>query len=303
VASFEKYLLPEVLQKVTRLDLRARFLVEGFLSGLHESPYKGFSVEFSDHRKYVPGDELRRVDWKVYGKTDRYYIKRFEAETTMECHMLLDRSASMGYRSRTIPARFMTKFEYATSIAAALGYLMIHQQDAVGMVTFDKRVREYARPRSKRSHLANLLTILTRCTPEGFTDVAGSLHEAANLIRKRGLVIAFSDFLDDGDEIENALAHLRYRGHDVIVFHILDAAEANFPFKGAMEFEDPETGVRLKVDADAIRATYLGSISGFVEDMRERCRRKGVDYVQLDTSVAFDQALVSYLSNRKRNFL
>lgn len=303
MASYEQYLLPEVLQQVTRLDLRARFLVEGFLSGLHESPYKGFSVEFSDHRKYVPGDELRRVDWKVYGKTDRYYIKRFEAETTMECHLLLDRSASMGFRPRTLPKRFMTKFEYATAIAAALGYLMIHQQDAVGLVTFDSRIREYARPRAKRTHLGDILSILANCTPSGYTDVAGSIHEAATIIKKRGLVIVFSDFLDEPEDIEKALSHLRYRGHDVIVFHILDVSEANFPFKGPMEFTDPETNIRIKADADAVRADYLDAVAEFVADIRGRCRTIGVDYVQLDTSVAFDQALMSYLSNRKRNFL
>lgn len=303
MASYEKYLLPEVLEKVTRLDLRARFLVEGFLSGLHESPYKGFSVEFSDHRKYVPGDELRRVDWKVYGKTDRYYIKRFEAETTMECHLLLDRSASMGFRPATVPGKFMTKFEYATSIAAALGYLMIHQQDAVGMVTFDNRVREYARPRSKQAHLGNILSILANCAPEGYTAVAESIHEAAGLLRKRGFVVILSDFLDEVADVEKALAHLRYRGHDVIVFHVLDAAEANFPFSGAMEFTEPETGAVVKVDADAVRADYLDNVNAFVKSLREACRKTGVDYVQLDTSVAFDTALVSYLSNRKRNFI
>jgi len=303
VASYEKYILPEVLQQITRLDLRARFLVEGFLSGLHESPYKGFSVEFSDHRKYVPGDEIRLVDWKVYGKTDRYYVKRFEAETTMECHLLLDRSGSMGFRPRTLPKRFMTKFEYATAIAAALGYLMIHQQDAVGMATFDSRIREYARPRAKRTHLGDILSILANCTPGGYTDVSGSIHEAAAMIKKRGLVIALSDFLDEPADIERALSHLRYRGHDVIVFHVLDASEANFPFTGPMEFSDPETNVRIRTDADAVRADYLEAVAGFVADLRGRCRTLGVDYVQLDTSVAFDQALVSYLSNRKRHFL
>jgi uncharacterized protein (DUF58 family) len=303
LASYEKYLLPEVLQKVKRLDLKARFLVEGFLAGLHESPYRGFSVEFSDHRKYVPGDEIRRMDWKVYGRTDRFYIKRFDAETTMECHLLLDQSASMGLRVRTVPPRFMTKFEYAISIAAALGYLMIRQQDAVGMATFDNRIRKYARPRSKRSHLGEILSMLSDCKPAGYTDVAGSLHQAAAMIRKRGLIIVLSDLMDEGGELEKALAHLRYRGHDVILFHIFDAAEANFPFRGAMEFTDPETGARLKVDADAVRADYLSAVSGFVSEMRRRCRNLRVDYVQLDTSVSFDAALVSYLSNRKRNFL
>lgn len=303
MASYEKYLLPEVLQKVKRLDLKARFLVEGFLAGLHESPYRGFSVEFSDHRKYVPGDEIRRLDWKVYGRTDRFYVKRFDAETTMECHLLLDQSASMGLRSRALPARFMTKFEYAVSIAAALGYLMIRQQDAVGMATFDNRIRRYARPRSKRSHLGDILAILADCKPAGYTDVAESLHQAAAMIRKRGLVIVLSDLMEEGTDLDKALSHLRYRGHDVILFHILDSAEANFPFRGAMEFTDPETGARIRVDADAVRGEYLAAVAAFVAQMRKRCRDLRIDYVQLDTSVSFDAALVSYLSNRKRNFL
>jgi len=303
MASFGKYLMPEVLQKVARLDLKARFLVEGFFAGMHESPYKGFSVEFSDHRKYTPGDELRQIDWKVYGRTDRYFVKRFQAETNMECHIILDRSASMDYEPRTVRRKFMTKFEYATALAAALGYLMILQQDAVGLITFDSQVRDYVKPGSKRSHLGDVLALLSNTTPAKKTDIAGSLHEAAGLFKKRGLVIILSDLLEDPDKLERSLAHFRYRGHDVIVFHVLDAAEANFPFEGPMTFFDPETSGRLTVDADAVRADYLAAISGFVEDLRRRCLSRGVDYVQLDTSVAFDTALTSFLVNRKKNFL
>jgi len=303
MASYEKYLIPQVLQKVTRLDLRARFLVEGFLAGLHESPYKGFSVEFSDHRKYVKGDEYRQIDWKVFSRTDRYYVRRFQAETNMECHILLDKSASMGFEPATIKERFMTKFEYATAIAAALGYLMTRQQDAVGLVTFDNRVRSYIRPRAKRSHLANLLSELTKTRPHGATDVSGCIHEAARLFRKRGLVMVLSDFLDEPESIEKALSHLLYRGHDCIVFHIFDAAEVNFPFEGPMRFVEPETGEQLAVDADAVRSGYLAEVSGFVEDLRRRCVGRGIDYVQLDTSVTFDTALTSFLVNRKKNFL
>ena len=303
MASYEKYLLPEVLQKVARLDLRAKFLAEGFLAGLHESSYRGFSVEFSDHRKYVAGDEMRQIDWKVFGRTDRYYVKRFQAETNMECHLLLDSSASMGYQPAAVAGRFMTKFEYATAIAAALVYLMISQQDAVGLVTFDSRVCGYVRPRSKRSHLGDLLSALTNIRPSGQTNVSGSIHESAGLFKKRGLVIILSDLLDKPEEIEKALAHLTYRGHDVIVFHVLDAAEANFPFEGPMRFVEPETGAHITVDADSARADYLGAISTFVDDLRGRCMSAGIDYVQLDTSVAFDAALTSFLLNRKKNFI
>jgi len=303
MASYEKYLLPQVLQQVAGLDLRAKFLVEGFLAGLHESPYRGFSVEFSDHRKYARGDELRQIDWKVFGRTDRYYVKRFQAETNMECHLVLDRSASMALEPRTVRDRFMTKFEYATAVAAALGYLMISQQDAVGVVTFDDRVREYVKPRARPSHLGDVLTVLTNTRPGGTTDVSGSIHEAAELCKKRGLVIILSDLLDEPEKIEKALSHLKYRGHDVIVFHVFDAAEANFLYEGAMRFVEPETGAELVVDADAARSGYLAAISAFVDDLRRRSRGLGMDYVQLDTSVSFDAALTSFLINRKKNFL
>jgi uncharacterized protein (DUF58 family) len=303
MASYEKYLLPQVLQKVSRLDLRAKFLVEGFLAGLHESPYKGFSVEFSDHRKYTKGDEYRQIDWKVFSRTDRYYVRRYQAETNMECHVLLDKSASMGYEPATVTDRFMTKFEYATALAAALGYLMTRQQDAVGLITFDMKIRNYIKPRAKRSHLANLLSELSRTQTYGATDVSGCIHDALRLFHKRGLVVILSDFLDEPDRIEKALSHVQYEGHDCIVFHVLDAAEANFPFEGPMSFVEPETGARLTVDSDAVRGDYLRAISGFVGDLRQRCMDLGIDYVQLDTSVTFDTALTSFLVNRKKNFL
>lgn len=303
MASYEQYLQPRVLQGISRLDLRAKFLVEGFFAGRHESPYKGFSVEFSDHRKYTSGDEVKAIDWKVYGRTDRYYIKRFDAETNMECHILLDRSASMALEPATVADHFMNKFEYSTAIAAALGYLMVTQQDSVGVVTFDKRVRDYVKPGSKRSHLGHMLSVLSQVRPSKGTDVSASIHEAASLMKKRGLVIVLSDLLDDPERLQGALAHLHFQGHDVIVFHILDAAEANFPYEGPMRFIEPETGASVVVDADAVRADYLKSIAAFVEDMRGRCTRLGMDYVQLDTSVAFDQALSSFLVNRKKHFL
>lgn len=303
MASYEQYLLPDVLQKVARLDLRAKFLVEGFLAGLHESSYRGFSVEFSDHRKYTKGDEVRRIDWKVFGRTDRYYIRRFQAETNMECHMLLDKSASMGLQPTTLRDRFMTKFEYGTALAAALGYLMVTQQDAVGVITFDNHVRDYLKPRARRSDLGDILSVLTNTRPSDTSDVSGAIHEAATLFRKRGLVVILSDLLDEPENIGRALSHLKYRGHDVIVFHILDAAEANFPYEGPMRFVEPETGAHLVVDADAVRGDYLRAVSGFVEDVRQRCVGLGMDYVQLDTSVSFDTALTSFLVNRKKNFL
>jgi uncharacterized protein (DUF58 family) len=303
MASYEQYLIPAVLQKVARLDLRARFLVEGFIAGLHDSPYKGFSVEFSDHRKYTRGDEVRQIDWKVFSRTDRYYVKRFQAETNMECHILVDRSASMGYEPLTVKDRFMNKLEYSTAIAAALGYLMTFQQDAVGLMTFDDRIREYVRPGSKRSHLARLLCVLSNVRPSGTTDVSGAIHQAAGLLKKRGLVVILSDLLDEPDRLEKALSHLQFRGHDCIVFHVLDAAEANFPFDGPIRFIEPETAANVVVDAGAVRAGYLTAVSAFVSDLRRRCRSRGIDYVQLDTSVTFDTALTSFLLNRQKNFL
>jgi uncharacterized protein (DUF58 family) len=291
----EKFLKPEVIRQVARLDLRAKFIVEGFISGLHASPFQGFSVEFSEHRKYTAGDNISDIDWNVFAKTDRFYIKKFQAETNLTGYLVMDLSGSMGYTYR----QELTKFEYGISLAAALGYLMIHQQDPVGVVAFDQKVRQSLAPKSKRTQLANILSLLAGLKPQGETAIAKSLHQVAGMMRHRSLVMLFSDLLGEVEPIRQALHRLRFAGHDVIVFHILDEAEALFPFEGMVELEDNETRETLLVDADAIKADYLEEVAGFQASYRKECQKARIDYVPLHTGMPFDKALMSYLLSRQ----
>lgn len=295
MSTAEKYLKPEVIRQIKRLDLRAQFIVKGFLQGLHASPFQGFSVEFSEHRKYTAGDDPKDIDWLVYAKTDKYYVKKFEAETNITGYLVMDLSRSMGYTYR----QEMTKFEYGICLAAALCYLMIHQQDPVGLLTFDRRIRNSLAPKSKRTHLADVLSLLAKLKPEGETDIAYSLTQVAALLRHASLVMVFSDLLGEPEPILQALHRLRHRGHDVILFHILDEAEARFPFEGLVELEDPETSESLALDADGFRGDYLNEIAQFRETYRRECFQAGIDYVALDTSMQFDKALTEYLAQRR----
>jgi uncharacterized protein (DUF58 family) len=294
-ASAEQYLKPEVIRQVSRLDLRAKFIVEGFISGLHASPFHGFSVEFSEHRKYTAGDNIADIDWNVYAKTDRFYIKKFQAETNLTGYLAMDLSGSMGYTYR----QELTKFEYGISLAAALAYLMIHQQDPVGLVAFDSKVRQSLAPRSKRTQLGNILSLLARLEPAGETQIDRSLHQIAGMMRHRSLVMLFSDLLGDREPITKALHRLRFSGHDVIIFHILDEAEALFPFEGMVELEDNETDEKLLVDADGIKADYLEEVAAFQAAYRKECQGARIDYVPLHTGMPFDKALMSYLLTRQ----
>jgi len=294
----EEYLRPDVIRQVQRLDLKARFIVQGFLAGLHSSPYHGFSVEFSEHRKYEWGDDIRTIDWNVYGKTDRFYVKKYEAETNLDCYLLVDRSASMGYAG----GDRMTKMDYAICLAAALGYMAISQQDAVGLLTFDDRVRSFLPPKAKRSHLMALLGELARTQPAGETNLAAALHDAAGRIKKRGLIVLLSDLLADQEKVIEALHHLRFRGHDLIVFQVLDASEAHFDFDGPMRFEDPETQEQVDANPRAIRAAYLEELRAFIEEYRRQCQGVRADFVSVDTSMTFDKALIEFLVNRKERF-
>lgn len=291
----EKYLKPEVIRQVARLDLRARFIVEGFISGLHASPFQGFSVEFSEHRKYTAGDNISDVDWNVFAKTDRFYIKKFQAETNLTGYIVMDLSGSMDYTHR----QQLTKFEYGISLAAALSYMMIHQQDPVGLIAFDQKVTQSLAPRSKRSQLANILALLARLRPSGETEIARSLHQVAGMIRHRSMVMLFSDLLADPGPIQKALHRLRFAGHDVIVFHILDEAEALFPFEGMLELEDPETREKELVDAEGIKADYLEEVAAFQAGYKKECQAARIDYVPLHTGMPFDKALMSYLLSRQ----
>jgi uncharacterized protein (DUF58 family) len=298
MSTAEKYLRPEVIRQVARLDLRAKFIVQGFLTGLHNSPFQGFSVEFSEHRKYVPGDDLKDLDWNVYAKTGRYYVKKFRAETNMTGYLVMDLSKSMGYTYR----QDLTKFEYGICLAAALAYMMIHQQDPVGLVTFDTKLRTVLPPKSKRSQLGTMLSVLANLQPTGETDIAGTLNQVAALAKGKALVMLFSDLLTDPAEVIRSLYRLRHAGHEVILFHILDEAEVHFPFSGRIEFEDPESDDKLQVNADGIKADYLSGLAAFRDEFKRECGLANVDYVPMDTSVGFDKALLEYLITRTRRF-
>src|SRR5438093_5180127 len=294
----ERYLRPEVIRQVARLDLRARFIVEGFLAGLHASPFHGFAVEFSEHLEYVAGDDLKDLDWNIYAKTDKYYLKKFEAETNVTGYLVMDLTASMAYTYR----QELTKFEYGICLAAALGYLMIHQQDPVGLVTFDTAIRASLPPRSKRTQLGSILAMLANLKPAGKTDVAGCLHQLAAMIRSKSLIMLFSDLLTDPAPVLESLHHLRHRGNEVILFHILDEAEVHFPFEGVIEFEDVEEHDKLVLDARGMRSDYTSAVAEFRDAYREDCAKANIDYVAMDTSVSFDKALMEYLLQRQKRF-
>jgi uncharacterized protein (DUF58 family) len=293
--SVEKYLKPEVINQIKRLDLRAQFVVKGFLQGLHASPFHGFSVEFSEHRRYASGDDPKDIDWLVYAKTDKYYVKKFEAETNITGYLVMDLSQSMGFTHR----QELTKFDYGICLAAALAYLMIYQQDPVGLITFDTRVKDSLAPKSKRTQLGTLLAHLAKLKPTGPTDIGKSLTQIAAMFRHRSLVMIFSDLLAEPGPVFQALRRLRHRGHDVILFHILDEAEVTFPYDGMVEFEDPETNELVVVDASAYRRDYQSEIAAFRAMYKQECFQSGIDYVQLDTSMQFDKALLEYLLSRR----
>jgi uncharacterized protein (DUF58 family) len=298
MSSAEEYLKPAVIQSIARLDLRAKFIVEGLLAGLHASPFQGFSVEFSEHRRYEPGDDPKDIDWQVFARTDRIYIKRYQAETNITGYLLMDLSRSMGYTYR----QNLTKFDYAICLAAAISYLMVHQQDPVGLMTFDDTLKASLPARSRRTHFGDILSVLQRCKPTGNTDIAGNLRRVASMIRHRSLMMLMSDLLADPDEIIDAIRMLRFRGHDVIVFHILDEAEVTFPFTGSVDLLEPESTDHVIVDAAGIRADYLAALHELRERFRTVCAAIGADYVPLDTSMPFDKALVEYLSQRQARF-
>ena len=295
MSTVEKYLKPEVIRQIARLDLRAQFIVRGFLHGLHASPFHGFSVEFSEHRKYTPGDDPHDIDWLVYAKTDKYYVKKFEAETNITGYLAMDLSESMAYTYQ----QELSKLDYSVCVAAALAYLMIHQCDPVGIVTFTDQISNHLPPRSKRQQIGNILSMLAKLRPSGKTDVAKSLIQLAAMLKHSSLIMIFSDLLADPEPIIQALRRLRHGGHDVILFHVLDEAEVAFPFSGMVEFEDPESHQRLEVDADNYRSDYLQEIEGFRETYRRECFQSGIDYVPLDMSMPFDRALTEYLVMRR----
>ncbi|QDT07833.1 hypothetical protein K227x_62620 [Rubripirellula lacrimiformis] len=295
-------LTPESLQSIQRLDLRARMVVRGFLQGLHSSPFQGFSVQFSEHRRYNRGDDPRLIDWLVYAKTDKYYTKRFEAETNLTGYLVMDLSKSMGFTE----SGSMTKFEYCTCLAASLTYLMTMQQDPVGLISFDEKMRALLPARSRRGHLGDVMAALTRLKPTGRTDLPASLTQLAAMLKQHSLVMLFSDLLPSDTEtgspedVISGLARLRHGGNDVIVFHVMDEAEVNFPYDGPVQFEDAESGAMVTVDATGFREDYLKQLDEFREAYRAGCHKLHVDYVPLDTSMPFDKALTEYLLGRQQ---
>ena len=292
----EEYLNPSVVQSIKRLDLKAQFIVKGFMHGLHSSPLQGFSVEFSEHRKYEQGDDPKDIDWRLYARTDKYYVRKYEAETNMTGWLVVDSSASMGYSAGS----GVTKFDYAISLAAALSYLMIHRQDPVGLATFGEKLGKSLPPRSKRSQFGSILSTLSQLKPSGETNVAASLAQLAGMIKRASLVMVFSDLLGDPEETLRSVYRLRHAGHDVILFHILDEAEARFPFRGTVEFEDPETGATLVVDADSAREDYLRALEDFRARFRREASNAKFDFVELDVTIPFDKALLEYLTARSQ---
>jgi len=295
MAPAEKLLPMEALSRLSNLSFIARWVVEGFISGLHSSPFHGFSVEFSEYRQYVPGDDLRYFDWKAFGRSDKYYIKKFHSETNLKAHILLDCSASMGYGSGTV-----NKLRFGACLAAALAYLLIRQQDAVGLVTFSDRILEYIPPGCSPSHQRSIMNALEAVESADTTDMASTLHRMAGSIKRRGLIILISDLFENPERIIHGLRHFRFRHHEIIVFQILDFAERNFPFDSLSDFRDMETGERLQVLPAAYRDAYLGKIEEHIRHIRRELSEYKIDYQEVITSEPFDAYLARYLFKRAR---
>lgn len=291
----KSYLDPKTLTKIARLDIRARLVVEGFITGLHRSPYHGFSVEFAEHREYVPGDDIKHIDWKVYARSDRYYIKQYEEETNLTGTILVDGSESMRYQS---DPEGMSKLDYACTVAASLAYMILRQRDAVGLVTFDETIKKFIPPGSSSSHRNLILDALTQIDPQARTSLGPVLHTMAERVKRKGLVVIISDLFDDPATILDGLRHFRHRRHEVIVFHVLDHAERTFPFNSMTRFHGLEALGDVICDPGALRAAYLEELESFLGEIRHGCRADRVDYVPLDTSTPLDVALTSYLATR-----
>ncbi len=291
----KKFLNPEAVSKLANLNLVARLVVEGFITGLHRSPYHGFSVEFAEYRQYMPGDDIRHIDWKVYGKTDRFYVKQFEEETNLKAYILLDASASMSYTSHSI-----TKFQYATYLSAAMSYLMLKQRDSVGLVTFDKKIRKYLPPRSVNSYLPVILQQLHKTKTGAQTNISATFHQMAERIKRRGLIIIISDLMDEPEKVLSGLKHFRHNKHEVVVFHILDPLERTFNFGQDATFVDLESGEKIVTQPWHIRAEYCKLLAKFIELYKNQCLANRIDYVLMDTRENFDRALMQYLVKRKR---
>lgn len=291
-------LRPEAIARLRGLDLRARLVVEGFLAGLHRSPHKGFSVEFTEHRQYLPGDELKRVDWRVYARTDRFYIREYEEETNLRAWLVCDISNSMNWPDK--PANRMGKLEYSGCLAASLAWLLVHQKDSCGLVTFADRIIRYIPPRSTPAHLHAILIELARIRPGGDTNIAATLDSLAARIRRRSLLIIITDLWDDEAKVIHALKHFRYRRHEVILFHVVDPIEAGLEFRSPLVLRDTETGAELTVDPRVIGPDYRRSWRRRCGAFERGCAEARVDYCRVTTDTPFDRALLRYLQRRRQ---
>jgi len=293
---YKKFLDPVVISKLKTLELRARMVVEGFKVGLHRSPYHGFSVEFSEHRPYMQGDALKNIDWKVYAKNEKYFIKQFEEETNLICNIFIDVSRSMNYKHTAK----ITKLDYAKTLAAALSYVMIDQQDSVGLAIYSDKIHSYLPPKSNRVYLKTILSALNQIEPGGATVTSKCLDSVAEKIKKRGLTIIISDFFDDMESILKALKHIHYKKNEVIVFQILDPIEKNFGFGSDSIFVDLETGEQMTTQPHQIQKAYQQAMNEFMNKLKSECLNYGIEYNVIETTQPFDKALISYFAKRSR---
>jgi uncharacterized protein (DUF58 family) len=289
----QRFLDPLTLAKVRGLELQARLVVEGYLSGMHKSPYHGFSVEFAQHREYVPGDDIKHIDWKVYGRTGRFYLKQYDEETNLVCWLLLDISDSMRYASKGV-----SKYDYSCMAAASLAYLTMQQSDSVGLVTFDNQVRTFLKPSSQPSHLKEMIRVMNQGVGQAKTRMAPLFHDLAERISRRAIIFVISDVFDEVDEVLLGLKHLRHKRHEVVLWHVLDGAEVTFPFQEPTLFKGLEEYPPLLADPRSLRQSYLEQFGHFVDALKGGCRTQNIDYVQLRTDTRLDVALSSYLAHR-----
>jgi len=294
-----QYLNPEILSKVSSMELRAKFVVEGFLAGIHKSPYHGFSVEFTEHRPYMPGDDLRKLDWKILAKTNRYYIKQFEEETNLSAHIFIDTSASMGFSSEQ---KNISKLKYSSYLAASLSYLMIKQKDAVGLGLYDSTLHNYLSPRTSPSHLHRLLVALENMKPSSNTSISDAIGPFIEKIKRKGLIILISDLFDSIENILRLIKQFRYNGHEVIIFHIMDEQEVQFNYSNNLQFVDVESNESINTIPAQIKKQYKIAVEEFISKIKNSCHQHKIDYTLLTTSTKYDIALLQYLNKRQQLF-
>jgi len=290
-----RFIDPAVLSGIGNLQLIAKAVVEGFVTGLHRSPFHGFSLDFAEYREYSPGDDIRRVDWKVFGRTDRFYVKKFEGDTNTQVYILLDTSGSMSFSSHSV-----TKLDYARYLVSALAYLAVRQSDAVSLITFDQKIQEYTPPRTRHGHFMTILNHLERVSTGKQTDITNTLRDLSRLIRKRSLVVLISDFYEDPEELTRALRFFHHQGNDVVLFHVLDPMELGLPLEGVSTLEDVETGEQLPFSSEQSREAYLDQLKGHIAHIRRECLNVHIDYEVLNTEKPLDRALYRYFTSRMR---